>query len=671
MNLRPLIIASLLGAQAVLAQNWTTLTTGTSNKIYTLQFVTPDTGWIGGEGSLIRKTVDGGVSWTAQAGSRNITAIRFLDTHRGWAVGGSANIGVALKTVNGGTTWTSQITTGPVLWDVRFLDSARGWIVGAKGALSKTWNGGTTWTTVNTGITTDLRRLHLADSLNAWIVGSSGLILRTSDGGSTWTTQSSGVTSALVDITFPARDTGWIVGVGGVIRKTTNGGATWAAQTSGLTTDLLTVTFLNTQIGFAAGAGGNLVTTRDGGATWTAENSGSNVGINALQMFPSGLGYSAGETGTARRLAPTVATLTAYRTNPATYSTGVPITANTPVAAGSSPMVFRSNPALPPGLSLDSATGILSGTPTQTQSPTAYSIVATNLYGSSALNLVISVLNPPSNFTYSFYPAPQYIVGTAITPNLPTVSGHVSLYTVSPALPAGLSLDSLTGIISGTPTGASASANYTLTARNASGASATVVLNITVSQKPSNLSYATNPATYRPGVAITANLPSIQGGGSVIYSVSPSLPAGLTLHPLTGALSGTPSAQTAQSFYTVTASNSVGSTICVLVLTVEQSAAMAPRRLSGHDLAFTAPGDVRMSFSAPIGATSARVEVFNLQARTVYTGTQTVGKVLPWNGHSTGGAVLSNGFYGVRITWIGREGTATGFVSRRFLLMQP
>jgi YVTN family beta-propeller protein len=86
---------------------------------------------------------------------------------------------------------------------------------------------------------------------------------------------------------------------------------------------------------------------------------------------------------------------------------------------------------------------------------------------------------PPSALSYTTSTA-VYIVGTAIAPDTPTsTGGAVASYNVSPGLPAGLSLSSSTGIISGTPTTVTATAGYTVTASNSFG-SATATLTITV-----------------------------------------------------------------------------------------------------------------------------------------------------------------------------------------------
>ena len=178
----------------------------------------------------------------------------------------------------------------------------------------------------------------------------------------------------------------------------------------------------------------------------------------------------------------------------------------------------------------------------------------------------------PRNLTYSMNPA-VYTKGVAVTNNTPSSSGGaVVSYSVSPALPAGLSLDGTTGVVSGTPSAVTAEATYTVTAMN-SGGSTSVGLVITVKDvAPSDLTYSRNPAVYKKDVAITNNTPSSSGGAVVSYSVSPALPAGLSLDGTTGVISGTPSAVTAESTYTVTAMNSGGSTSVGLGITVNDFA---------------------------------------------------------------------------------------------------
>jgi len=69
----------------------------------------------------------------------------------------------------------------------------------------------------------------------------------------------------------------------------------------------------------------------------------------------------------------------------------------------------------------------------------------------------------------SYPSAPAFVVGKAIAPLMPTVTGAVAGYSVSPALPAGLGLDATTGTISGTPTTVAMPASYTVTASNSAG----------------------------------------------------------------------------------------------------------------------------------------------------------------------------------------------------------
>ena len=83
---------------------------------------------------------------------------------------------------------------------------------------------------------------------------------------------------------------------------------------------------------------------------------------------------------------------------------------------------------------------------------------------------------PPAPSGLSYTPDSQTgSVGTAIVSMAPTVTGIVTNYSVSPALPPGLGIDAATGVISGTPTAVSAAGTYTVTASNTGGSTAAEV----------------------------------------------------------------------------------------------------------------------------------------------------------------------------------------------------
>jgi hypothetical protein len=117
----------------------------------------------------------------------------------------------------------------------------------------------------------------------------------------------------------------------------------------------------------------------------------------------------------------------------------------------------------------------------------------------------------PITLNYSASTA-VFTKGVSITPDTPTSSGgSATSFSVSPALPPGLSLTAGTGIISGTPAAVTAQASYTVTVTSVGG-SATATLTITVNdQAPSSFSYAAGTATYIVNAPITENVRSLSG----------------------------------------------------------------------------------------------------------------------------------------------------------------
>jgi hypothetical protein len=80
-----------------------------------------------------------------------------------------------------------------------------------------------------------------------------------------------------------------------------------------------------------------------------------------------------------------------------------------------------------------------------------------------------------------------------------------------------------------------------------------IVVPYTTGQSPNGFTYAKSPASYPTGTSISTNSPTIVGGTG--FSISPSLPSGLSFNTSTGDITGNPSAVTSQT-YTISCTKS-------------------------------------------------------------------------------------------------------------------
>lgn len=89
-----------------------------------------------------------------------------------------------------------------------------------------------------------------------------------------------------------------------------------------------------------------------------------------------------------------------------------------------------------------------------------------------------------------------------------------------------------------------------------------------VVRRPVRINYGENPVYLGKGSPEQIAAPQLTGGTDVRFTVTPALPPGLTLDPVDGAISGTPSASSGFSPYTVTARNAAGSASATLIMAV-------------------------------------------------------------------------------------------------------
>jgi prepilin-type N-terminal cleavage/methylation domain-containing protein len=204
-------------------------------------------------------------------------------------------------------------------------------------------------------------------------------------------------------------------------------------------------------------------------------------------------------------------------------------------ATGGVPPLILAAANLPPGLSIASS-GLVTGIP-RTVGTYPVTLQATDARGrvgsGSFIWTVVAlpqILTPPVQYT-GIDTQVQFVIAS---------TGGVGPFTWSATgLPAGLTLDPVTGIVSGRPN-APASAAVTVTLTDSRGAHATVTFQWNVVPPP----VITNPGNRStPKGAAIAPVQLTATGGSGLFSWTASgLPAGLALNTSTGQITGTPTA---------------------------------------------------------------------------------------------------------------------------------
>ena len=172
-----------------------------------------------------------------------------------------------------------------------------------------------------------------------------------------------------------------------------------------------------------------------------------------------------------------------YSKSPVSYVVDAAITANTPTVNGT-PTAFSIVAALPAGLSFNTNTGGIFGTPTTATAAADYTITASfggGITDSFVLNLAVT---NPAIVRYGVNPA-VYNVDVFINTNEPVLAGPFpDSFSIAPELPAGLFFDTFGGTISGAATALSPASDYVITAGYNDYPDASFTLSILIKAQP-------------------------------------------------------------------------------------------------------------------------------------------------------------------------------------------
>lgn len=282
----------------------------------------------------------------------------------------------------------------------------------------------------------------------------------------------------------------------------------------------------------------------------------------------------------------------------------------------------------------------------------------------TVLGLITSAVPASAITDITPVPAGPYVfeVGDAITDIVFTETGAngTTTYSVSPALPAGLSLNTADGTISGTPTAATAQSVYVVTVADAGNStSSPEILDITVTNDPT---VSTSAASDIAGISATLNATVTAGHASTLirFCISPN--ANLlgcsyvtaTQSPLTGntptnvSATATGLTPSTQYFFRVEAQNTAsapswveGSTLNFT--TLAQSAPGVPQNLTAEAVA---AGSIELDWDQPASNGGSAVTDYVIQQSTNGTDWNTITDgVSTATGYTVTGLTASQQYY--------------------------
>jgi photosystem II stability/assembly factor-like uncharacterized protein len=279
-----------------------------------------------GERGHVLVSTDAGASWRQSPTpvSSTLTAVHFVDSVHGWAVGHDEAI---LQTDDGGRSWQlrhwAPERQQPLL-GVWFDAAGHGVAVGAFATVYRSADGGRTWASAPFDPQPLVRphasaKAHGADPmvddegiaqphLNAvvgddrgrlYIAGEAGHLYRSDDGGTHWSVLPPPYPGSFFGVLPLGGDTLLAYGLRGHLYRSEDAGATWVALASGTEALLSDATRLADGSVVIVGLAGVVLVSRDGAHSFQRLQLANRKGLGAVAAVPGGV-VVAGDGGATR-----------------------------------------------------------------------------------------------------------------------------------------------------------------------------------------------------------------------------------------------------------------------------------------------------------------------------------------------------------------------------------
>ncbi len=248
--------------------------------------------------------------------------------------------------------------------------------------------------------------------------------------------------------------------------------------------------------------------------------------------------------------------------------------------------------SLPAGLSIAPSTGIISGTPT-TIGTYGFTVQVIDNIGGVGIKPLSIIINAAPVITTITLPGGD--IGVAYSQTIGETGGSVPFtWSISAgSLPAGLTIGTTTGVISGTPTTAG-TYSFTVSLVDSAGGVATQALSIIIKVAPTITT--TSLPNGEVNVVYSQTLAATGGWTPYAWSISVgSLPPGLTIGATTGIISGTPTTAGTYSFTVLLTDSVTGTATTPFTVTISPAPTITTTLLPN--------GQVNIPYSQTLAAT--------------------------------------------------------------------